>query len=210
VTSIAVGLFAGCITLTNVAIPDSVTNIGLRAFSGDVSLTNVTIPNSVISIGPGAFIGCTRLTKVIIGGGLTSIGNLAFAACTKLDSVFFLGNAPTTGTSVFNNIYEGPVVVYSLPGTTGWPEFSSSAEVPVVSWNPLIQARGSSFGLKDNRFGFKITGTPNIPIVVEACTNLANPVWTPLHALRLTNGLFNFSEPFQPDSSGHFYRISSP
>jgi hypothetical protein len=79
-----------------------------------------------------------------------------------------------------------------------------------VLWNPLIKASGSSFGISNNQFGFNITGTTNIPIVVEACTNLASPVWTPLQTLTLTNGLFYFSDPQWTNYPGRFYRISSP
>ena len=32
-----------------------------------------------------------------------------------------------------------------------------------------------SLGVRTNRFGFTITGTADIPVVVEACTNLASP-----------------------------------
>ena len=64
--------------------------------------------------------------------------------------------------------------------------------------------------MQNNQFGFNITGTSNIPIVVEACTNLASPVWTALQSLTLTNGLFYFSEPLQTNGSGRYYRISSP
>ena len=63
--------------------------------------------------------------------------------------------------------------------------------------------------MRNNQFGFNITGTTNIPIVVEASPSLASPVWTPLLTLTLTNGSFYFSEPFQPNISGRFYRISS-
>jgi hypothetical protein len=45
---------------------------------------------------------------------------------------------------------------------------------------------------------------------VEACTNLANAMWTPLLTLTLTNGLFYFSEPLQTNNTGRYYRISSP
>jgi hypothetical protein len=45
---------------------------------------------------------------------------------------------------------------------------------------------------------------------VEACTNLATPVWTPLQTLTLTNGSFYFTEPFQTNSAARYYRISSP
>jgi len=52
--------------------------------------------------------------------------------------------------------------------------------------------------------------TANIPIMVEACTDLTTSVWTPLQILTLTNGLFYFSEPVQTNSSGRYYRIRSP
>ena len=77
-------------------------------------------------------------------------------------------------------------------------------------WDPLIQASGASFGVQSNQFGLNITGTSNIPIVVEACTNLASPVWIPLQALTLTNGLCYFSEPWQTNTPGRYYRISPP
>ncbi len=47
--------FFGCIGLTNVTIPYSITSIGASAFGGCIGLTNVTIPDSVTSIGDGAF-----------------------------------------------------------------------------------------------------------------------------------------------------------
>ena len=64
--------------------------------------------------------------------------------------------------------------------------------------------------MRSNQFGFDITGTSNIPIVVEASANLAGPVWTPLQSLTLTNGLFHFSDPQWTNYPVRFYRISSP
>jgi hypothetical protein len=46
--------------------------------------------------------------------------------------------------------------------------------------------------------------------VVEACTNLASPVWTPLATLTLTNGSFQFSDPAWTNSLSGFYRLTSP
>ena len=77
-------------------------------------------------------------------------------------------------------------------------------------WKVAIQTNSASFGVASNSFGFNITGTTNVPIVVEACTNLANAMWTPLLTLTLTNGLFYFSEPLQTNNTGRYYRISSP
>jgi hypothetical protein len=79
-----------------------------------------------------------------------------------------------------------------------------------VLWNPLIQTGDGNFGVQNNQFGFDITGTAGIPIVVEACTNLANPVWTPLTNVTLTGGQFYFSEPLQSNASGRYYRVNLP
>ena len=46
--------------------------------------------------------------------------------------------------------------------------------------------------------------------MVEACANLANPIWAPLTNVSLTNGLFYLSESIQTNACGRFYRISSP
>jgi hypothetical protein len=39
--------------------------------------------------------------------------------------------------------------------------------------------------------------------------NLANPAWTSLQSLTLTNASYYFSEPFQPSNPIRFYRITS-
>ena len=207
VTNIADFAFDFCMKLTNVTMSYGVTCIGQVAFAFCSSLVSVTIPASVTSISNAAFNYCTNLTSLTIPASVTNINYSAFAECSNLTSVFFTGNSPTVASSnVFSD--DTHATAYYLPGTTGWS--SSFAGLRAVQWNPLIQAGGGSFGLSNNQFGFNITGTTNIPFVVEACTNLASPVWTPLQTLNLTNGSFYFSEPFQPNSSGRFYRISSP
>jgi hypothetical protein len=79
-----------------------------------------------------------------------------------------------------------------------------------VLWNPSIQTANASFGVQTNRFDFTITGTTNIPIVVEACTNLATASWTPLQTCTLTNGLIYFSDPQWTNHPSRFYRLRSP
>ena len=87
--------FSGCDNLVSITIPDSVTSIGYSAFDGCSSLTSVTIPDSVTSIGDWAFYGCSSLTSVTIPDSVTSIGDDAFGHCTSLTSVT-IGNGVTS------------------------------------------------------------------------------------------------------------------
>jgi hypothetical protein len=208
----------GTITITKytgsggaVTIPDTinglpVTSIGYGAFYRCTSLTSVTIPDNVTSIGNNAFYHCTSLINVTIGNSVTSIGNNAFDKCTSLTGVFFQGNAPSIGSSVFSG--DNSTTVYYLPGTTGWS--SSFAGCPTALWNPRAQTGDGRFGIRTNRFGFNITGTANIPIVVEACTNLVHPVWVPLLSCTLTNGSLYFSDPAWTNYPRRFYHLRSP
>ena len=164
-------------------IPKGVTTIRGYAFYYNPSLTNVTIPNSV-----------------------TSIGYLAFATCPSLTGIFFQGNSPSVDSSAFSG--DSIATVYYLPGTTNWG--STFGGRPAVLWNPKVQTGGTTFGVRTNRFGFTITGTADIPLVVEACTNLASPVWMPLQDCTLTNGSLYFSDPQWTNYSARFYRLRSP
>ena len=70
------------------------------------------------------------------------------------------------------------VTVYYLPGTTGWATFCRSASDRAVE--PASADQRCHLGVQTNGFGFTITGSSNLVIVVEACTNLANPIWSPV------------------------------
>jgi hypothetical protein len=205
VTNIESYAFYECSVLTNVTIPDSVTRIGIHAFEFCDGLKSITIPSSVISIGMNTFDFCEGLTTVTIPGSVTNIGPLAFVSDASLAGVFFGGNAPSIDSTAFAS---DNTTIYYLPGTTGW--YSPFAGLAAVLWNPVIQAGDGNFGVRSNQFGFDVTGTSNIPIVVERCTNLANPNWSPLVTHTLTSGLFYFSDPVQTNNSRAFYRISPP
>jgi len=122
------------------------------------------------------------------------------------DGFYMAGNAPTVGYALFG--YGSEAVIYYLSGTTGW--ISSFAGRPAVLWNPLIQTGDDSFGVRNSQFGFNVTGTTNIHIVVEACTNLAQPRWLTLQRMALTNGLVHFSDPQWTNYPCRFYGIGFP
>jgi len=207
VTSTGEYAFFDCPNLTSVTIPGSVTNLGDYAFGFCASLTNATIPNSITSIPYYGFY-WSGLTSIIIPSSVTNIVGQAFQFCFNLHSVYFRGNAPAVGGWSFFN--DTNATAYYLPGTTGWGAFSTNSGLPTAFWllpNPLILNNGSSLGVQSNGFAFTISWATNVSVVVEACTNLANPVWTALQTNALTGGSFNFSDPQWTNFPGRYYRI---
>jgi len=131
---------------------------------------------------------------------------LAPQSCTNLFAVYFQGNEPNVGDSIFAS--DNQVTVYYLPGTTGWG--STFAGRPAVLWNPQAQTGGPNFGVRSNQFGFNITGTANLVIVVEACADLSYPNWVPVGSNTLTGGSSYFSDSQWTNYPSRFYRIRSP
>ena len=229
VTNLGEGAFTGCPNLAKISIGKGITTIKGGAETGAwgtfqwcSSLTRMTIPDNVTNIGDGvgtrggpfgAFSGCESLTNFIVGKGLAYLGNGTFTYCNNLVSVYFQGNAPAFGASEYpaptNPFFKATtVIVYSLPGTTGWE--ATYAGRPALLWNPQVQTTDGSFGVRQNQFGFNIAGTPGIPLAIEASSDLASASWIPLQTCTLTNGLFYFSDAQWTNYPARFYRIRSP
>jgi hypothetical protein len=210
VISIGDAAFENCYSLASVAIPDSVTSIGELAFNECTSLNGVSIGNGVTNLGVEAFDYCTSLRGVTLGNSITSIGASAFGNCYSLSSVCFRGNAPGADSSVFSgvNTWGNNTTVYYLPGTTNWG--AQFAGVSAMLWNAQVKTGDAGFGVRTNRFGFTITGTSNLVIVVEACTDLANPFWFPVSTNTLAGGSSYFSDSRWTNYSRRFYRLRSP
>jgi hypothetical protein len=189
-------------------IPDSVTSIGDEVFYQCSKLTSVTIPNSVTSIGDEAFAGCSGLTSITIPNSVTKIGGYAFIFCPSLTAAYFQGNAPPDDGTAFES---GSTTVYYLPGTTGWGATFGSR--PTALWAlpyPVILSGNTNLGVQNNQFGFNVSWATNVPVIVLAATNLAQPVWTPVSTNALANGTFYFNDPKWTNYPGRFYRLRSP
>ena len=128
----------------------------------------------------------------------------SFASCPSLTSVYFQGNAPGADPSAFSG--DAYATVYYLPGTSGWGPFFANR--PTALWNPQLQPQ--SYGIRTNQFGFSITGSSNLVVVVEASTNLLNPNWYPVQTNTLNGGLALFHRPPWTNYGTRFYRLGMP
>ena len=94
--------FADC-SLSNIAIPDSVTDIGDYAFEYCCSLSNMVIPNSVTSIGDYAFYGCRSLSNIVIPDSVTKIGDYTFSDCSSLSKIVIPNSVTKIGDYAFSD-----------------------------------------------------------------------------------------------------------
>jgi len=231
VTSIGDSAFYACSSLTSVTIGNGVTSIGGSAFAYCTSLMAITVDtrNSVYSDVDGVLFNQSLTTLVqypggvagsyTIPGSVTNIGDSAFAGCLSLTSVYFQGNAPSLGASVFSYTLYGPwgedpqqvwdpATVFYLPGTTGWG--TTLGGLPTALWPPQIQSSNASFGVQTNQFGFNINWASGMSVAVDASTNLANPIWTPITTNTLTSSTVYFSDPEWSKYPTRFYRLRWP
>jgi hypothetical protein len=206
VTSIGFATFEDC-GISSVTIPAGVTHIGTAAFDICGGLTNVIIPDSVETIANSAFYDCP-LAAIIIPGSVTNIGSGAFSHCLGLSHVYFTGNSPIppNDSSVFQ--YDSSAIAHYLPDTDGWG--STFDSIPAVPWLPEAQAIGNTFGVQSNEFGFSINWVAGQTVVVESCTNLCNPVWSPVGTNTLAGSSVTFNDPQWTNYPVRFYRLRSP
>jgi len=74
----------------------------------------------------------------------------------------------------------------------------------------VILTTAPNFGIQADGFGFRISWATNVPVVVEASTTLANPLWSPVSTNTLADGWIYFSDAEWIDYPTRFYRVRSP
>lgn len=92
VTEISSAMCSGCTAMESVSLPNTITEIKTHAFDSCNSLKSVVIPDSVTTLGSSAFEKCASLTSVTIGSGVTSINGRDFLDCTTLPNIVIPDN----------------------------------------------------------------------------------------------------------------------
>jgi hypothetical protein len=176
-----------------------VTNIGDFAFYNS-GLTNAVLDSGVSNLPDETFQCCSDLLYITIPASITPDSIYAVGGCTSLRGAFFSGDAPGSNVVYFAQ----GAVLYYLPGSSGWT--SNYFGHACLEWNPST----SSVAVQNGQFGFDLTGTTNIPVMVEVCDDLSAPLWTGLKSGILTGGFFHFTDPEWTNYQSRFYRISPP
>jgi hypothetical protein len=219
VSSIGLYAFTGCSSLNGITV-DALNSVyssadGVLFNKNQTTLIqypggkvgSYTVPSTVTFIGDFAFARCPNLTSVTIPDSATAIGDSAFSGCTNLAGLYFQGNAPSlAGEFVFSRADNA--IVYYVTGTTGWS--SAFGGRPTAPWLLRIQAAGARFGVETNAFGFTLAWDSGRVVVVEACTNLASPVWSPLQTNTLGRDPLDFSDADWTNHPARFYRLRAP
>ena len=172
--------FQGCINLSSIAIPDSVTNIGSYAFSGCSGLTSITIPDNVTSIGSYAFSGCSGLTSITIPN--SSIGSYAFENCKGLTEVDVKG----VGTDAFKGCPNITSVKVDCKTVDNWFADSKAKVQTLTLGESVTTINANSF---DGFNALKIVylGSNLAAIGAQAFANCGNMVDVYCYASRYPN-----------------------
>ena len=167
ITTIGNGAFNGCVNLTSITLPSSLTSVGVGAFS-DSGITSLTIPSGVTKIEDRAFENCTNIKTVTLNSGIQSIGqyafhgsslqsinipstvtaikDYAFQECSELKTVSFSNGLTSIGNSAFLKCKK--LTGITLPGSLtsiGASAFSGTAITEITIPGSVVDVSGNVF-----------------------------------------------------------------
>lgn len=122
------GAFKNCAYLASVNFVSGteLVKIGDEAFSGCMTLSQITLPDGAAEMGSEVFANCTSLVNANLPS-VTELGSSTFAGCNSLTTVAFGANATTAGSYTFTRVgfsFTGGALTYEF---TGLPNLTSVA-----------------------------------------------------------------------------------
>ena len=101
VTSLPIGAFAYCESITSLTLPSTFKTIGIETFLHCKSLETVNLPNGLTGIGGSAFSVCGKLVSITLPQSLTDLGGNVFSGCTSLKSITIPSGVKVIGQDTF-------------------------------------------------------------------------------------------------------------
>lgn len=102
IAEIPADAFSGCVGLSSVTMPETLTSIGENAFKGCSNLTAPSFPEALTTVGASAFEGCSSLGKLTLPVA-AALGERAFAGA-DISCVIFPATAVTMGAGLFEGV----------------------------------------------------------------------------------------------------------
>jgi len=97
------GVFSNCQALICINIPDKVSSIGKYAFEGCRSLENISLSRSLSKIACSSFKDCDSLVRLALPDSITVIENNAFENCSSLKEISFSNRLKKIADNAFLN-----------------------------------------------------------------------------------------------------------
>ncbi|MBE6550299.1 MAG: leucine-rich repeat domain-containing protein [Ruminococcaceae bacterium] len=163
-------MFLGCVSLTELQIPDVVTNLGSSFISG-TNVESFTIPSGVTEIAMHTFNGCTKIKKIIIPEGVKVIGYGAFKGCTGLEEIEIPASVQEIGHEAFMNCTSLKKAV--LPPTLNLTRLDESIFKNCTSLEKVEMPTNINIIPDEMFFGCSSLREINIPNTVTAIYNSA-------------------------------------
>jgi len=90
-------------------------------------------------------------------------------------------------------------------------QFTDCGSYQMVVTNSSGMVADVNFGMRGDHFQFSVSGNANQTVVIEACTDLTNPVWVPLATNTLSSGgSCIFVDAGASRQPVRFYRVYAP
>ena len=191
------GVFKGCISLTKIKIPNSMTSIK-GAFVGCSHLYEVELPSSLKEISGGAFSGCA-IQEIVLPSSLTTIGNNAFRD-NPLKNILLPDGIKKIGNSAFENTNLTDITIPQAVSEIGELAFRNCKKLLRVNLdNAALKLGGAAFYgcsvLEDVNLGNSIISFASYYNVgylegcFQGCTNL-NKIIIPNSVQSLAESMF--------------------
>lgn len=182
-TDFPISYFNNCISLTDVALPDSLDRMYAGwQFVDCKSLKSIKIPVKVDSIGNSCFSGCTALTDVDMPEGLLVIDDNTFKNDTSLVSIHVPNSVKEIGWQCFE--YCTNLTSFTVPANTFKVEHLTLADCPrlkEIKWSGIMNALGYGAFMNDTALVGKLELPEGITSIIEGwcfqgCKNLTEVV----------------------------------